>query len=68
MANQSLWTELTQWQRGEEKEHEDAHPHIPGALVIDFFAVKILGEQQESPTVTSRSIVHLRVLIPNPNR
>lgn len=32
--------------------------NVPGALAIGFLAAKILGEQQESPTVTSRSIVH----------
>lgn len=70
MANQSLWTEPTQWQRREEKWHEDAQLHKEHSWGFGhrFLGSKDMGEQQESPIVMSRSIVHLRVLIPNPNR
>lgn len=55
---------LSQHGGRKEKGHEDAKPHkeVPGALVIGLLESKILGEQQESPTVMTRSTVHLRVL------
>lgn len=70
MANQLLWSELTWRQEREEKMYEDTQPHkeCSQALVMGFLTAKVLGEQQESPTVMTRSVVHLRVLIPSPNR
>lgn len=68
MANQICWSEPTWRQEREEKTYEDTQPHkeCSWALVTGFLTAKILGEQQESPTVMTRSVVHLRVLIPAP--
>lgn len=62
MANPSLWTEPT-W--GQERDRrgmrmQSLTGNAPGALVIDFWAAKTLGEQQERLAVMIRAIIHLK--------